>query len=247
MSPVLFSSLLLGGSSLLGSALGFVFKRIPHKLHDIFLGYCAGMMLAAAILCLAVPASEAAGDGGMWQVAMGIAIGAVVISLLDKVTPHLHSLTGIEPEEHANNTSIDRILLFVIAITLHKLPEGLAAGIAIDAGNFANSNTLSLSLALHNVPEGMVVIAPLLVAGVKPWRAFMMAAMVAVSEIIGILCGYGLGSISQVLLPTMMGFATGAMLYVISDEMIPETHSHGYQKAATFALVAGFITLLLIE
>ncbi len=246
MTPLISSALLLGGSCLLGSLLGFLVKRIPHRLNDIFLGYCAGMMLAAAILCLAVPAVEAAGEGGIWQVALGIAIGALLISMLDYLTPHLHTLTGIEAEEHHNNTSLNRILLFVIAIALHKLPEGLAAGVGLDSAA-DSANTLSLSLALQNVPECMVVIAPLLVAGVKAWRALAISVAIAGIEVAGLFMGYWLGGISQAMLPTMLGAAAGAMIYVISDEMIPETHSHGYQKAATFALVAGFITLLFIE
>ncbi len=246
MSPVLSSALLLGSSCLLGSFLGFLIKRIPHKLNDIFLGYCAGMMLAAAILCLAVPAIEIAGDSGLWQVALGIAVGAVLISLLDYVTPHLHTLTGIEAEEHHNNTSLNRIMLFVIAIAMHKLPEGLAAGVALD-GISDSSQTLSISLALQNIPEGMVVIAPLLVAGVKTWRALLISLSIALLEMAGVFLGHWLGGLSQMLLPSMLGIAAGAMIYVISDEMIPETHSHGYQKGATFALVAGFITLLFIE
>ncbi len=247
MHPVIFSALLLGGASLFGSMLGFAVKRIPHKLNDIFLGYCAGMMLAAAIMCLAIPAVESAGDGGLWQVALGIAVGAVLISMLDAVTPHLHNLTGLEAEEHRNNTSINRVLLFVIAIAMHKLPEGLATGVAFNGDSINNANTLSLSIALQNIPEGMVVITPLLVAGIKAWRALIVAGVVAALEIIGVFLGFWAGSISSTMLPMLMGMSAGSMLYVISDEMIPETHSHGYQKQATYALIAGFITLMFIE
>lgn len=247
MSYVTQSALLLGGSSLVGSACGFIFRRIPHKLNDIFLGYCAGMMLAAAIVCLAIPAIDEAGDGGLWQVALGIAAGAVVISLLDMATPHLHNLTGLEAEEHRHNASLNRVLLFVIAIALHKLPEGMATGVAFDGASINNAESLSLSIALQNIPEGLVVITPLLMAGISWTRAMVVAAVVAGLEMAGVYIGYWVGGLSHTLLPAMMGMASGAMIYVISDEMIPETHAHGYQKAATFALVAGFITLLFIE
>ena len=247
MTPILESSLLLGGASLVGSALGFFVRRIPHKLNDIFLGFCAGMMLAAAIVCLALPAVEMAGEGRMWEAAVGIILGAVLISLLDKVTPHLHNLTGLDPEAHEHNSTLNRVMLFVIAIAIHKLPEGMATGVAFSAGNLENAEALSLTIALQNIPEGLVVVTPLLVAGVKQWRAMVVALIVAGFEIVGVFAGNWLGSLSAVMLPPLMGLAAGAMLYVISDEMIPETHSHGFQKAATFAMIIGFVTMLFIE
>lgn len=247
MSPVVESALMLGGASLAGSALGFVVRRIPHKLNDIFLGFCAGMMLAAAIVCLALPALDMVGRAGMWQVALGIAVGAVLISVLDLLTPHLHNLTGLDPEEHQHNSTINRVMLFVIAIAIHKLPEGMATGVAFDAGNAANAQALSLTIALQNIPEGLVIVTPLLVAGVRMWRTMTVAVVVAGLEILGVFTGYWIGSLSEVMLPPLMGMAAGAMLYVISDEMIPETHAHGYQKAATFAMIAGFIAMLFIE
>ena len=247
MKELIYSSLMLGVASIAGSAIGFIVKKIPHRLNDIFLGYCAGMMLAAAIVCLAIPAVESAGDGNLWQVAAGIIAGAVFISMLDRLTPRLHNLTGLDAEEHRSNASLNRVLLFVIAIALHKLPEGMATGVAFDGSSAANAETLSLSIALQNIPEGMVIITPLLVAGVKQWRAMVVALFVAGLEMAGVFLGYWIGSLAGILLPALMGMAAGAMLYVISDEMIPETHAHGYQKAATFALIAGFVTLLFLE
>ena len=247
MKAVVEAALLLGGASLAGSALGLIVRRIPHRLNDIFLGFCAGMMLAAAIVCLALPAVEAAGDGGLWKVAVGVGAGALLISMLDMLTPHLHNLTGLDPEEHGHNSTINRVMLFVIAIALHKLPEGMATGVAYDASEWANADALSLTIALQNVPEGVVVVTPLLVAGVRMWRAMVVGVVVAGLEVTGVFAGYWVGSLSEVLLPPLMGMAAGAMLYVISDEMIPETHSHGYQKAATFALIAGFVAMLFIE
>ena len=247
MPQVLAAAFLLGASSLLGSLLGFIVRKIPHKLNDIFLGFCAGMMLAAAIVCLAMPAIEAVGDGGMWQVALGIIIGALVISMLDKITPHLHNLTGLDPEQHEHNATINRVMLFVIAIAIHKLPEGMSTGVAFNAANTANADALSLTIALQNVPEGLVIVTPLLVAGIKKWRAMVVALVVASLEMLGVFLGFWLGSLSEALLPPMMGMAAGSMIYVIGDEMIPETHSHGYQKAATFAMIFGFVAMLFIE
>ena len=247
MTAVVQSALLLGGASLLGSALGFFFRRIPHRLNDTFLGFCAGMMLAASIVCLALPAVESAGEGGLWWIALSILAGAAAISLLDLLTPHLHNITGLEPEEHHGNATINRVMLFVIAIAIHKLPEGMATGVAFQGSSLGNAEALSLTIALQNVPEGLVIVTPLLVAGIRVGRTLAVAATVALLEVAGVFLGYWLGSLSATLLPPMMGMAAGAMLYVISDEMIPETHSHGYQKPATFALIAGFITMLFLE
>ena len=238
---------MLAGSSLFGSGLGFLLRRIPHRLNDIFLGFCAGMMLAAAVVCLVIPAVEGAGEGRLWQVAVGIVAGALLISLLDKVTPHLHNLSGLDPEEHSHNSTINRVMLFVIAIALHKLPEGMATGVAFCGTTVDTAEALSLTIALQNVPEGLVIVAPLLVAGVRIWRTLLVAAIVAGLEMAGVFLGYWIGSASQMFMPTLMGMAAGAMLYVISDEMIPETHAHGYQKAATFALIAGFTAMLFLE
>ena len=122
----------------------------------------------------------------------------------------------------------------------------MAAGVSVsDVSN--TSWTVTLGLSLQNVPEGMVLIAPLLIAGVKPMRTFIIALCVGLLEIVGVWIGYGLGTLLETLLPVLLGFAGGAMLYVTSDEMIPETHAHGYQKQATYALILGFLSLLLFE
>ena len=172
--------------------------------------------------------------------------GAFFLNVLDLVTPHLHHITGLDAEEHRHNASLNRILLFVMAIALHKLPEGMAAGVSL-SDVVATNWTVSLGIAIQNVPEGMVVIAPLLLAGVKPMRTFVISVAIGLLEVVGVWLGFALGSASQALLPVMLGFAGGAMLYVTSDEMIPETHAHGYQKQATYALLLGFMSLVLIE
>lgn len=234
----------LFGATIIGSALGFLIKELPHKWNDTVLGYCAGIMLAASTLGLIVPAFEL--TDLWWLVALGVIAGAFFLNALDFVTPHLHHITGLDEEEHLHNASLNRILLFVMAIAIHKFPEGMAAGVSMSdatAGNWV----VSLGIALQNVPEGMVIIAPLLLAGVKPLRTFLISAAIGLFEVIGVWIGFGLGSLSQALLPVMLGFAGGAMLYVTSDEMIPETHAHGYQKQATYALLLGFMTLLLLE
>ena len=247
MNSILLCAALLGGSSLLGSVIGLIVRRIPHKLNDVFMGFCAGMMLTASIVCLILPAVDETVFADWWQIVLGVAAGVALIGLLDRITPHLHHLSGIdETEPHHNVVSLNRTLLFVMAIALHKLPEGIATGVTFN-GLEDNALAITVTIALQNIPEGMVVVTPLLMVGVKIFNTVAIAAAVAFLEVIGVFIGYFLGDISAAMLPMLLAMAGGAMLYVISDEMIPETHSHGFQKAATYALVAGVMAMLFIE
>ena len=248
MNSVWISAIGLCGATLIGAVLGFGIKELPHKWNDTVLGYCAGIMLSASTLGLIVPAFDQAGNSGWWMVVISVMAGALFLNVLDLVTPHLHHITGLDEEEHRNNASLNHILLFVMAIALHKLPEGMAAGVSMsDVSSGEASWTVSLGIALQNIPEGMVIIAPLLVAGVSRMRTMVISVAIGLLEVIGVWLGFALGTASATFLPIMLGFAGGAMLYVTSDEMIPETHAHGYQKQATYALLLGFMTLLLIE
>lgn len=232
---------------MLGSVLGFFIKELPHKWNDTVLGYCAGIMLAASTIGLIVPAFESAsGSIPWWLVAVGVMAGALFLNVIDLVTPHMHTVTGLDAEEHRNNASINRIMLFVMAIAIHKFPEGIAAGVSMNGDEVASWG-VTLGIAFHNIPEGMVIIAPLLMAGVSHTRTLLITLAIGLLEVVGVLVGYGLGAISSTMLPIMMGFAGGAMLYVTSDEMIPETHAHGYQKQATYALLLGFMSMLLLD
>lgn len=247
MSQIWISAAGLALSTVIGSLLGFFIKSLPHKWNDAILGFCAGLMLAVSTVGLIVPAAESAGLGKWWLIVIGVFIGILFLNLLDLVTPHLHKITGLDAEEHKNNASIDHVLLFVLAIALHKLPEGIAAGVGFNAAESSNAWAVSFGIALQNIPEGMVVIAPLLIAGVSKIRTFIIALAIAMLEIVGVWIGYGMGHISQILLPVMLSMAGGAMLYVVSDEMIPDTHAHGYEKVATYALIMGFVTLVFLD
>lgn len=243
----------LGLASLIGSTIGLAVKKIPHRWNDIFLGFCAGMMLTASLVCLIIPAVEMVGRNGWWQPLVGVSFGVSIVAFLDRITPHLHRITGLDgkvgsEEPHSySNRSIDRILLFVIAIAIHKFPEGLAAGVVFDGDDIGNAYIVAITIALQNIPEGMVVVTPLLMIGVSYLRVIGVSIIVALMEITGVLLGYFIGDISSVLLPTITAIAGGAMLYVISDEMIPETHSHGFEKPATYALIAGVMCMLYIQ
>lgn len=247
ITELLAGSAGLGLSSILGSAIGLSVRRIPHKWNDVFLGLCAGMMLTASIVCLILPAIDSSGVSGWWQVIVGTASGVALIGLLDRLTPHLHHLAGpADPEKHVDSRLLNRTMLFVMAIALHKLPEGLATGISFN-GSEGNALAITLTIALQNIPEGMVIVTPLLMAGVRILNTSLIALLVALLEVAGVFLGYWVGDISAAILPLMLSLAGGAMLYVISDEMIPETHSHGFQKEATYALVAGVVVMLMIE
>ncbi len=237
----------LCGATLVGAFIGFAVKRLPHRWNDAVLGFCAGVMLAASILGLILPAIELAGMSQWWLIFGGVILGALFLNVLDWITPHMHHITGLDPEEHRNNSTLGRVLLFVMAIAIHKLPEGIAAGVGFNAEDMGNAWAVAFGISLQNIPEGMVIISPLLLAGVSKGRTMLISLVIGLLEVAGVWIGYVMGSISSYFLPVMLAFAGGAMLYIVSDEMIPETHAHGYQKSATYALLVGFMTLLFLE
>lgn len=247
MEYIWISAAGLCGATLIGALLGFIIKELPHRWNDTVLGYCAGVMLAASILGLILPAYNMGDGGNGLMVVIGVLAGAAFLNVLDLVTPHMHHITGLDPEEHHNNSTLNRVLLFVMAIAIHKLPEGIAAGVAFNGENISDAWSVTIGISLQNIPEGMVIISPLLVVGVSKMRTLIISLCIGLLEVIGVWLGFGMGSISGTFLPVMLSFAGGAMLYIVSDEMIPETHAHGYQKQATYALLLGFLTLLFIE
>ena len=153
---------------------------------------------------------------------------------------------GKDIEEH-NNANLGKVLLFVTAIAIHNLPEGIAAGVGFGSGDTSQALLIAGGIALQNIPEGMVIIAPMLAAGVKPGKTFVCAILTGVIEVIGTFIGYFAVSVASAVLPFALAFAGGTMLYVISDEMIPETHAHGCERGATYALLAGFCIMLISD
>ncbi len=246
MSIVLLTALGVGGATVLGAVIGFLFKKISHRFSDIVLSFAAGVMLAAAVLGLILPSLEYGGDYALLTTIAGIFIGALFLNLIDKLVPHLHKVAGVDSESH-KDTSLDKVLLFVMAIAIHNLPEGIAAGVGFGAGNTADALFIAGGIALQNIPEGMVIIAPMLSAGVSPKRTFFLALATGLVEVLGTLLGFGAVNIATFILPFALAFAGGTMLYVISDEMIPETHAHGSERGATYALLAGFSLMLISD
>ena len=252
MGIVLLTAIGVGGATVIGALIGFAFKNISHKFSDIILSFAAGVMLAAAVLGLIIPSVESGEKYGtplaLLITVVGIFVGAVCLNLVDKLVPHLHALAGVESEEHRNE-GLSKVLLFVMAIAIHNLPEGIAAGVGFGSGdeNISGALIIAAGIALQNIPEGMVIIAPMLAAGVSKKRTLLIAALTGLVEVIGTLIGYFAVSISAAVLPFALAFAGGTMLYVISDEMIPETHAHGAQRGATYSLLAGFALMLCMD
>lgn len=243
MELVWLTALGVGGATVIGAVIGFLFKNISHKFSDIVLSFAAGVMLAAAVLGLILPSLDYGGKYGLLITIAGVFTGALCLNVIDRIVPHLHKLVGTDIESH-HETNLSKVLLFVTAIAIHNLPEGIAAGVGFGSGNTTQALIIAGGIALQNIPEGMVIIGPMLAAGVKPGRTFVVAMITGLIEVVGTLIGFFAVSVASAILPFALAFAGGTMLYVISDEMIPETHAHGNERGATYALLVGFCIML---
>lgn len=245
MSPILLGTVasLLAGLATGVGALPVLFGRgqkISHRFRDELLGMAAGIMLAATAFSLLVPAIE---TGGAWIAALGVAIGGVLLDAFDKIIPHEHferGREGLGPE-------LKQIWLFVLAITLHNFPEGLAVGVSFGSGNISDGITIALAIGLQNIPEGLAVAVSLLGVGYNHRQAFVYALLTGLVEPIGGFLGISLVTIMYSFLPLGMALAAGAMLFVISDEIIPETHHSPHARSSTYALLLGFIVMMILD
>lgn len=225
----------------------FFTKKVSQRLLDILLGGAAGVMLAATCFSLIMPSIEA-GGGDLKAVlitSLGIFLGAVFLDVIDRYLPHEHLIghrvEGGDPE------SLKKIWLFIFAITIHNIPEGMATGVAFGTDNVMNGVTIALGIGLQNMPEGLAVALALVRENYKVKTAFIIALLTGLVEPIGALLGYALVSVFDPLLGFILAFAGGAMLFVISDEIIPETHSNGYEREATYGIVIGFIVMMILD
>ena len=249
IKTVILTAIGVGGATLVGSLAGFIFKKPSHKFQDVTLSFAAGVMLCAATLGLIVPSLEMSISSRkavtIIITVLGIFLGAVSLNLIDKLVPHLHKITGVDIESHPHKTEeLNKVLLFVIAIAIHNLPEGIAAGVSFGGENTAHALVVAGGIALQNIPEGMVIVGPMVASGISKKRTFLIALSTGLIEVVGTVIGYFAANISAYILPFALAFAGGTMLYVISDEMIPETHSHGNERAATYSLLVGFAIML---
>ena len=264
MRMVLLTALGVGGATVIGALIGFIFRKASHRFSDIVLAFAAGVMLAAAVLGLIIPSVDygfamfaptpeesvspvVAKLLALLMTIAGIFVGAVCLNLVDRLVPHLHKMADVDQESHSHNKNVGKVLLFVMAIAIHNLPEGIAAGVGFGSGNTAEALLIAGGIALQNIPEGMVIIGPMLAAGIKPGKTFAIALGTGLVEVVGTLVGYFAVSASAAILPFALAFAGGTMLYIISDEMIPETHAHGCERGATYALLVGFCVMLVSD
>lgn len=241
MHLVVLAALGVGGATILGVLVGFILRDTAKRCFDMVLSFAAGVMLAAAIFGLIAPALE----GGGFDVClgiMGVLAGALCLAFAERLVPYVAKFAGCEPSADG---SVEGVLLFVLAIAIHNLPEGLAAGVGFGAGEVGEAMLVAGGIALQNVPEGMVIVPPMLAAGVSPMRTFLLAALTGAVEIAGTFVGFFAVAIAAVTLPFWLGLAGGTMLYVIGDEMIPRTHKEGEGHASTFALLIGFCVMLI--
>ena len=231
----------VGGATIFGSLLGFIFKNISEKFSNVILSFAAGVMLAASVIGLVLPSLEYGGSFALPITVAGIFSGALCVNWLDKLVPKLQRLAGANEK---SSPQLNSVLIFVMAIALHNLPEGIAAGVGFGTGDIKNALTVAGGIALQNLPEGMIIISPMLSAGISPIRTLVCAVSTGIIEIIGTLIGFYGVTISGIILPFALALAGGTMLYVISDEIIPATHTDGCERSATFALFLGFCVML---
>lgn len=225
-------------------------RQIPQRVSDTLLGFAAGVMLAASFLSLINPGLDWArllyGPGFVSAsiITAGVLVGGLFVAALNEAVPHEHFVQG---REGPSVSEIGRVWLFVLAITIHNLPEGMAVGVGFGGGDYASGSMLALGIGLQNAPEGLAVGLALRAVGQRPAKAFAIAALTGMVEPVSGTLGAWAVSFSQALLPWAMAFAAGAMIYVISHEIIPETHRRGGQNQATLGLMSGLALMMLLD
>ena len=243
----LIASLLAGLATGVGALPALFFKNVPDRLMSTLLGGAAGVMLAATSFSLIVPGIEHGNllwpGYGVYVVAISLFGGAICLDLVDRLLPHEHFILGHE----GPSSKMKKIWLFIIAITIHNFPEGLAVGVGFGSGDIANGTSLAIGIGLQNMPEGLAVALPLLGLGYSRLKAIGIATLTGLVEPVGGLLGVAAVSIFHPVLPIALAFAAGAMLFVISDEIIPETHAKGRSRLATFGIIVGFIIMMTLD
>lgn len=244
------ASLLAGLCTGIGSFGVFFLRKLTPRLEDGMLSFAAGIMLAASFFSLLLPAIEYGENyyGGkelaVTIVIVGLMSGAIVLHLIHRFLPHEHFFSGREGPDPG---ALSRIWLFVIAITLHNFPEGMAVGVGVAGSGIERGVSLATGIAIQNIPEGLAVSVSLLAVGYSRPEAFWVGFLTGLAEPIGGLFGAVAVSVAGPLMPWTLAFAAGAMLFIISDEIIPETHRRGLESLATFALMLGFASMMYLD
>ncbi len=243
---------LIAAAATAAGALPVLFsQRLSERTQDSLFGFGAGVMLAASAFSLVVPGIAAAQNLGygttMASLVVGLAIllGGALLLTIDHVVPHEHFIKGVEG--HAAAMRLRRTWLFVFAIALHNLPEGLAIGVAYAGTDLARASALTVGIAIQDIPEGLVVAVALVAVGYSRVRAFMLGAATGLIEPVGAVLGAAIVEYSAAMLPWGLGFAAGAMLFVISHEIIPESHRKGHEVSATVGLLLGFVLMMFLD
>lgn len=244
------ASLLAGLLTGVGALCVFFFKKISTRLEDGLLSFAAGIMLAASFFSLLLPAIEYgetyfhSKHYAVLIVIAGVLSGAVLLFLMHRYIPHEHFFSG---HEGPDAKALSRIWLFVIAITLHNFPEGMAVGVGFAGNDVANGTSLAFGIGIQNIPEGLAVAVSLISIGYSKMRSFLIGFLTGLAEPIGGLFGSVAVSFAGPMMPWFLAFSAGAMLFIISDEIIPETHRRGYEILATFSLLFGFVCMMYLD
>ncbi|MEM0083884.1 MAG: ZIP family metal transporter [Candidatus Methanomethylicia archaeon] len=234
------ASLLAGLATGIGAIPIFLKESFSDDTLDVLLGFAAGVMSAATAFSLLVPAIDLSGP---WIAMGGLIIGALLLHFIDRFTPHLHPVAGFE----GPYSKLSKVWLFIIAMTIHNFPEGLAVGVSFGSGNVEAGLIVATAIGLQNAPEGLAVALPLLRERYSRWKAIGYATLTGLIEPIGGFLGIVLVSLAHSLLPWGLVFAAGAMLFIVVDEMIPESHQKGFGRKATFGFISGFSIMMLLD
>lgn len=234
------ASLLAGAATIVGAALVVFLKNVSEKFLDFAMGLAAGVMLSATFFGLILQSVKA---GGAVRAAVGIVIGALFLIVMEKAIPHVHRVTG----EKGPPAKVSKMLLFILAITIHNFPEGMSVGVGFSGGNFASGTFLATGIGIQNIVEGLVVALAFYRTTNKMLKAFWVASFTCIVEPIGGLLGSSVVSLNNLLIPYGLAFAGGAMLFVTVEELIPETHSRGNVRESTLGIIAGFVIMMLLE
>ena len=239
------ASLAAGLATVLGALPILFWRRGPGRALDVMLGFAAGVMLAAAVFCLIVPALETdrQAGGGLIVTFIGILAGAAFLHMADRLVPHEHLVF----KNSVDTAAARRVWLFVLAIAIHNFPEGLAVGLGFAGGDTGQGTALAIGIGLQNIPEGLAVAVPLLMIGYSRSQALLVATLSGLVEPVGALLGVSLASIFEAILPLGLAFAGGAMIFVVVDEVIRETHRRGVGRLASGALMVGFVIMMSLD
>ena len=242
MKIVMLCALGVGGSTLFGALVGILFKNRGQRVGDGIMSVAAGIMLAAAMLGLILPSLEYGGRFGVITTVVGIFFGAFIVHFFDFLL-----LRGYGGGLSGENDSLRGVIIFVMAIAVHNLPEGVAAGVGFGTGDVGEGIFIATAIALQNIPEGMAVILALGSVGMRTSHTLLIAALTGVVEVLGSFIGYFAAGMSRAVLPFILAAAGGSMLYVISDELIPEYHSRGEGHRSAYLILSGFCLMLILN